>query len=108
MAVIQMGEFQRTESLPTEFGLDQNYPNPFNPETTIRYQLPEAASVRLTIYNTVGQAIRTLVNTDQQAGRYTLDWDGRDDMGVLVGSGIYFLRIKAGSFQKIQKMTLIQ
>ncbi len=91
-----------------KFDLFQNYPNPFNPSTTIRYQVARAAKVELQIYNVRGQLVKTLVNAKQNAGRYTLVWNGTNDAGVPVSSGIYFLTMKAGDFRKVQKMTLLK
>ena len=92
---------------PIEFKLSQNYPNPFNPETTISYQLSASSDVKLTIYNTLGHKIRTLVNTNQNADYYTVQWDGRNDSGDLVSSGIYFYTIKVGESTLIAKRMLM-
>ena len=84
------------------------YPNPFNPATTLRYELPEAGEVRLTIYNTVGQAVRELVSGRQAAGGYAIVWDGRDRAGRAVASGLYVVRMEAmGGFQD-RKITLLK
>ncbi len=97
-----------TINLPQEYAISQNYPNPFNPETTISYQLPEASDVKLVIYNTVGQQIKTVVSGQQAAGFYNIQWDGRDETGQPVVSGIYVYRIKAGKFVATRKMTLLR
>jgi hypothetical protein len=94
--------------LPEEFSLLPNYPNPFNPETTIRYELPETSEVTMKVYTLLGKEIRTLVNKIQNAGRYRVTWNGMDQDGRRVSSGIYFVRIQAGSFSQIRKMTFIQ
>lgn len=94
--------------LPSNFTLSQNYPNPFNPETNISYTLPEAANVRLVIFNILGQKVKTLVNEKQSAGYQTVKWDGTDDIGNHVGSGIYFYKITAGNYSDSKKMTLIK
>jgi hypothetical protein len=96
------------ESTPTEFALNQNFPNPFNPETTIKYQLAESAPVQLRIYNIVGQVVRTLVADQQSAGRYQIRWNGTDDRGVAVSSGIYFYQISAGKFQDVKRLMLLK
>ncbi len=90
------------------YQLFQNYPNPFNPETAISYQLPAVSQVQLAIYNTIGQRIRTLVNERQAAGRYTVLWDGRDDAGQEVSSGVYLYRLVAGKFSRTHRMLLLR
>ena len=96
------------ESTPTDFALLQNYPNPFNPETTIKYNLAEGANVQLRIYNIVGQVVRTLVAERQSAGRYQMRWNGTDDRGMTVSSGIYFYHISAGKFQDQRRLMLLK
>ena len=92
---------------PISFKLNQNYPNPFNPGTVISYQLPEAVPVRLEIYNSLGQRVRTLVDDLQEAGPHGLVWDGRDDSGRGLASGVYLYRLVAGSFTESRKMVLV-
>ncbi|MCF7841808.1 MAG: carboxypeptidase regulatory-like domain-containing protein, partial [Lentisphaeria bacterium] len=94
--------------IPTEFSLDQNYPNPFNPSTQIRFGLPEASNVTMTIYNIRGQAVRTLVNGYMTAGYRTVTWDGKDNTGNLVSSGTYIYRINASDFTATRKMVLMR
>ena len=94
--------------LPQKFALLPNYPNPFNPETTIAYQLPESAEVRLAIFNTRGALVRTLVNTTQAAGTYTVRWNGRNDSGAPAPSGVYFYRMTAGEFSALERMVLLK
>lgn len=100
--------------LPKEFDLHQNYPNPFNPATVIEYALPRASEVKIQIYNILGQKVRRLVDESQEAGYKTIHWDGKDDNGNEVSSGVYFYRIVAhtgqGSedFVKCRKMTLLK
>jgi hypothetical protein len=79
------------------FHLSQNYPNPFNPETAISYQLFAASQVQLAIFNMLGEEVRTLVNIPQTTGNYIARWDGRDESGIAVTSGIYFYRLSANS-----------
>ncbi len=95
-------------AIPTEFALQQNYPNPFNPETKIEYQLPAPGHVRLTIYTILGQEIRRLVDRSLPAAYHEVVWDGRDDAGNSMPSGIYFYRIESGSFTAIKKMLLMK
>jgi photosystem II stability/assembly factor-like uncharacterized protein len=97
-----------SEVIPREFGLLQNYPNPFNPTTTMSYSLPSQQQVRLNIFNTLGQQIATLVNEIQQAGRHTLQWNGTDDNGNRVASGIYLYRLEAGRYRETKKMLLVR
>lgn len=98
----------KDNEVPDKFALDQNYPNPFNPTTTIRYSLPEDANVTLKIYNMLGQEVRTLVNTQQNAGRYSVYWGGLNDNGGGVATGTYIYSIKAGDFVKAKKMILLK
>lgn len=91
---------------PHGFELFQNHPNPFNPETEISYNLPNDAYVNLTILNILGQKVKTLVDEFQQAGHKTAHWDGKDDEGNKVSSGIYFYRIQAGDYSQTKKMVL--
>lgn len=92
-----------TVRLPMEFGLDQNYPNPFNPTTTISYQLPEASTVTLTVFNIAGQEVALLIDGQVNAGFHTIQWDASD-----MASGIYFYRIKAGNFTDMKRMVVIK
>lgn len=94
--------------IPSEYTLRQNYPNPFNPKTIIHYQLPVASNVELVIYNVLGQKIRTLVSTHQGAGYYHVEWDGKNDAGVQVASGVYLCRLRAGDFVQMKKMLLMR
>jgi hypothetical protein len=93
---------------PKTFSLKQNYPNPFNPTTAIHFELPKPANVRLNVYNIQGQLVRTLVNGHSTAGRYQVIWDGRNDRGQTVSSGVYIYRIQAGDFVKTRKMMLVK
>ncbi len=88
--------------------LYENFPNPFNPTTTIKYSLKESKHTKLVIYNSLGQVIRTLVNDVQDAGVHTIQWNGCDDYGLNVASGLYFYRLKAGSYLKTRRMMLIE
>jgi len=102
-------ESEQSPASPTDFSLEQNYPNPFNPETALSYQLPAQSDVRLDIYNSLGQKVRTLENGRKAAGRYILKWDGRDDAGKPVTSGVYLYRLQAGKkFARSRKMLLLR
>jgi hypothetical protein len=94
--------------VPVGFTLEQNYPNPFNPATTIRYQLPKAAHVVLKIYNLSGQEVRTLINARQPAGANAVVWDGRDESGKEVSSGIYVYRLQAGESVQSRKLSFVR
>ena len=97
------------QTRPEVFALANNYPNPFNPATTIKYALPQAADVELTVYNVVGQPVRTLVAEHQSAGRYVVEWDATNDSGHSLSSGMYFYRLEAGGeFLKVKKMLLLK
>ena len=95
-------------AIPKEYGLSENYPNPFNPTTTIDYQLPEAASVRIVVYDLLGQRIRTLIDKDQKAGYHSVRWNGRNDSGMPVSAGIYILRLTANKYTAIKKMIFMK
>jgi hypothetical protein len=96
------------EKVPKSFAVSQNYPNPFNPQTIIKYVLPEPEHVRIVIYNILGQKVRALVDEDQEAGEKSVNWDGKDDLGKEVATGIYFYHIKAGDFSTVKKMILLK
>lgn len=94
--------------VPERFLLQQNYPNPFNPSTTIEYELPQDSQVILKIYNVLGQEVRVLLDENQSAGLKTVRWDGRNDSGKTVGSGVYLYRIQAGDKIQSRKMLLLR
>jgi len=101
-----------SEALPKYFALPQNYPNPFNPSTTIAFDIPASAEkgvqVELKVYNILGHSVHTLVDEEKLPGHYTVTWDGTRHNGPRAASGIYILRIKAGEFQQVRKMILLQ
>ncbi len=108
LTVISLDEPAVEDLLPREFDLEQNFPNPFNPETSIRYSVPQASKVTIEIFNEMGQKIRTLVQEEKPAGRYLAIWDGRNDAGGALSTGLYIVSMRAGSFHKQQKMLLIK
>ncbi len=106
-------ETESEQSLPTEFGLSQNYPNPFNPSTTINFEIPaiigsQEISTSLKIYDIRGRLIRTLLNEKLSPGYYSEFWNGLNDNGERVSSGIYFYGIRADSFISSRKMIVIK
>jgi len=94
--------------IPSKFALHQNHPNPFNPETKIGFELPISAHVTLDIYNMLGQKIATLIDEKRPAGLQNITWNGKDDMGQNVGSGVYFYHIKTGDFEATRKLVLLR
>ncbi len=96
------------DALPKTFALEQNYPNPFNPETSIEYRVATASDVKIQVFNVVGQLVRTLVDERQSPGAYKVTWRGNNDRGEPVSTGLYFLKMKAADFNKVQKMTLLR
>jgi len=86
-----------------KFELEQNYPNPFNPSTVIRYQTAESSNVTITVYNSVGRKISTLLNEVKPKGTFTIEFDGSN-----LSSGIYYLRLQAGTFSDTKKMLLLK
>jgi hypothetical protein len=93
---------------PKEMALHANYPNPFNPATTIQYALPQAMRVRLVIYDVSGRLVRKLVDGVEDAGDRRVSWDGRDERGSAVGSGVYVYRLEAGGTTLARKMSLLK
>jgi flagellar hook assembly protein FlgD len=99
-----------------KFELKQNYPNPFNSETVILYELFTKSEVELSVFNTLGQTISTLIDRTQDAGRYRIIWDAKNNVGESISSGVYFVRIIAGgpvsssgqSFVDVKKMVLMK
>ena len=90
------------------YSLGRNFPNPFNPLTTIAYALPRGSWVHLEVFNLAGRRTKSLVDGWADAGEYTIDWDGRDDLGHTVPSGIYFYRLEAGDFNETKRMVLVK
>lgn len=96
------------ELLPASYSLDQNYPNPFNPSTIISYQIPEMSNVQIKIYDALGREVKTLIDEMKPAGKYNIAWDGRDNFGNRVVSGVYFYKIIAGNFVQTKKMIMMK
>lgn len=93
---------------PTQYSLQQNYPNPFNPTTTIDYTLAKTGFVSIKIYNILGQLVRTLVEANQTQGLHSIVWDGRNDAGIALPSGIFFLQMQSGAFSQVRKLVLMK
>ena len=99
-----------TSSFPKAFSLSQNVPNPFNPSTTISFTVVEGSSLQVTlkVYDIRGSLVRTLVNEVRDAGTYNVFWDGTDEKGLQVASGVYMYRMQAGNFVQTRKMVLLK
>ena len=93
---------------PGSFKLCQNYPNPFNPSTVISFSLPSDDRAEIAIYNVTGQRVRLLVSTEMKAGMHDVSWDGRNDAGNSLPSGIYFYRMRTSSFNEVKKLIMIK
>ena len=114
--IVENGEFttsvnplmNRSDKIPTSFHLSQNYPNPFNPQTNISFQIPKTTQVVLKIFDIVGQEIHTLINREMPAGDHEVIWDGRDNNGREMASGVYIYMLKAGDFMDSRKMIFMQ
>ncbi|BFN38301.1 YCF48-related protein [Fidelibacter multiformis] len=97
------------DGLPKTFAVHANYPNPFNPETTIRFDLPERMNVTVHVYNILGELVKTLVNNTQMpAGYHSIRWNGTNQMGMSVASGIYLYHVEAGTHQSTHRMVLLK
>ena len=97
-----------SNAIPVSFAVSQNYPNPFNPSTLINYSLPKSSLVTIKIYNILGQEIKTLINSEHQPGYYSIQWNGDNNYGHSVASGIYIYRVTAGQYAKSMKMMLLK
>jgi len=93
---------------PKEFELGQNYPNPFNPSTTIKFSLPEASYVKLEVFNILGQKVKSLLDEKKNVGIHTVVWNGENQNGEKVSSGIYFYRLETESYRSVKKMVLLR
>ena len=94
--------------IPNKHSLRQNYPNPFNPITNIAYSIPETEKVNLSIFNIKGQIVKTLVNETKQSGYYSVRWNGTNNSGIKVASGLYFYKLSAGKTILNKKMILLK
>ena len=96
------------EGIPLEFALHENYPNPFNPTTALRFDLPEVSDITLTIYNMLGQKVKTFNMQSTPAGYHSLTWNATNDLGQQVGAGVYLYQLQAKDFVKTRKMVLLK
>ena len=106
MAVLEC--LKNLKNQPGRFELLQNYPNPFNPETEIIYQLPAEAFVRMNVYNVQGQLIKKLVEGRHARGMWQVRWDGQNEQGAQMPSGVYYYQLLAGDFVETRKMLLMR
>ena len=105
---IPLSTVSEQSARPLWFSVPQNYPNPFNATTTIAFDLPREAGVHVSVYNSLGRKVRTLVDEIRYPGRIVLEWDGRDDQGELLGSGLYVYVVAADDLYAIRKMILLK
>jgi len=98
--------WERTQLV--EFTLSQNYPNPFNPTTTLQYELPTDAQVKIRIFDILGKEVKTLVNNQQNAGFKSIQWNATNNAGQPVSAGLYLYTIEAGAFRQTKKMVLLK
>jgi hypothetical protein len=96
------------EEVALRYHLHVNYPNPFNPKTTVRFDQPKAAHAQIGVYDVSGRLVRVLLDEQMPAGRHTIDWDGRGERGSRMPSGIYFIRMHAGSFTAHRKAVMLK
>jgi len=99
---------KKAETLPVQFSLAQNYPNPFNPQTEIAFSIPHTSRVSISVINVLGRHVSSLIDRQIEAGIHTVMWDGTDESGNRVASGVYFYRIEAGDYVESRKMVLLK
>lgn len=100
--------YSNPQAIPTQFALHQNSPNPFNPTTRISFDLPKAGDVKIAVFNVLGQRVTDLVDGYRDAGSYDVIWDGKDNSGATVASGMYFYKISTADFSETKKMLLLK
>jgi hypothetical protein len=101
-------DIDKLSQYPQSFNLSQNYPNPFNPSTSIDYDVENGGQVELAIYDLTGKQIRTLVSDFQSVGRKVVQWNGTNDVGIEVSSGIYFYQIQVNGYSEMKKMMFLK
>ena len=98
-----------SNEIPSDFSLDQNYPNPFNPSTTIRFSIPQTSNIKIEIYDVLGNLVKTLIDYNlYEPGSYEVVWNGLDNRGKIVSSGIYFTKMQSGNFTQTMKMNFLK
>jgi len=107
-SISQGSVLETIENIPNAFALHENYPNPFNPTTTIRFDIPEVTNVILTVFNLLGQKVKTFDYQDISPGYHSLIWDATNDLGEPVGAGVYLYQLQAKDFVKTRKMVLLK
>ncbi|MCA9787100.1 MAG: T9SS type A sorting domain-containing protein, partial [Candidatus Cloacimonetes bacterium] len=105
---MQIAGVDNSSVLPANFELGSNYPNPFNPVTSINFAIPQDSFVKLTVYNMLGQKVRTLVADQLVAGHHQVNWTGINDAGIQVASGLYVYQMEAPGFRQAHKMVLLK
>ena len=100
--------YDSAPELPIDYALFQNYPNPFNPSTTVRFSVPVTGQVKVSIYNTLGQEVRTLYDNVTERGTKEVRFDGKDKNGITLSTGMYLYRMTAGSFVQSKKMMFLK
>ncbi|SYZ72035.1 hypothetical protein TRIP_C20150 [Candidatus Zixiibacteriota bacterium] len=95
-------------AIPDEFAFDQNFPNPFNPTTTFRFSLPVRASVKLEVFNILGQKVATIADQTYEAGTYDINWDGVSSEGFPITSGVYFAKFTSKDFSSTRKVVVVK
>ncbi|MFO7889680.1 MAG: FlgD immunoglobulin-like domain containing protein [bacterium] len=103
----QTGVKENKHTVPEGYLLHQNYPNPFNPATTITYSIPEAANIQVSIYTMKGTKIKTYVTDHKNAGQYSIVWNGKNDSGYDVSTGVYLITLQANEYTATKKVMLL-
>jgi hypothetical protein len=101
-------QMSESATMPESYALEQNYPNPFNPSTSIAFSVKEAGEVQLSIYNLHGQEVRTLASGNYASGKYAITWDGKDERGQIVPSGVYLYKLRVNGFAQTRKMIFMK
>ncbi|KAA3604076.1 MAG: T9SS C-terminal target domain-containing protein [Calditrichaeota bacterium] len=107
-AEIVLSTSESLNEIPKVFSLEQNFPNPFNPTTTIKFGIPKESFVNLTVFNVLGQKVKTLVSEELQPSFYSLKWDGTNDFKKIVSSGVYFYKIETENFRQTRKLLFLK